>query len=78
MKVFSAKFSLCTESRKFSPSKVFRYTVPLLAVGLYKCETMKFKTSIYQDNGIQSTANLCSEKELCTCLSCSSEDKRYR
>ena len=26
-KVFSAKFSFCTETRKFSPSKVFRYTV---------------------------------------------------
>ena len=26
-KVFSAKFSHCTETRKFSPSKVFRYTV---------------------------------------------------
>ena len=27
-KVFSAKFSFCTETRKFSSSKVFRYTVP--------------------------------------------------
>ena len=26
-KVFSAKFSFCTEKQKFSPSKVFRYTV---------------------------------------------------
>ena len=26
-KVFSAKFSLCTQLQKFSPSKVFRYTV---------------------------------------------------
>ena len=26
-KVFSAKFSFCTETRKFSPSKVFCYTV---------------------------------------------------
>ena len=28
-KVFSSKFSFCTETRKFSPAKVFRYTVIL-------------------------------------------------
>ena len=30
VKVFSAKFSLPTDPRKFSPSKVYRYTVSVM------------------------------------------------
>ena len=44
-KVFSAKFSFCTEMRKFSPSKVFRYTVEY-CYALDTCEKNEYTTTL--------------------------------